>query len=299
MILFDRFSKRFGAQLAVDELSLEVGTGEVLALLGPNGSGKTTSLKAAAGLIRPTGGAVGVGRPPRPALEPAAREACSFLPQKVSFPDALTGLEVVDFYARLRGVPAARAREALEFTALNGAGARAVGTYSGGMIQRLGLAVASIPSAAVLLLDEPTASLDPVGLLAFHELVEQHRRDGRTVFFTSHQLDDVERLADRIAILVEGRLIATFTKVELTGQLADRGVMRLTLGRRPPDLVDRLQNLAPRATLEGDQLLVPGAASHRPAVIAGLQDLGVDVRSLSAEEGRLDAFYRELIGDQP
>ncbi|MCL4812335.1 MAG: ABC transporter ATP-binding protein [Vicinamibacteraceae bacterium] len=299
MIAFERFGKRFGAQVAVEALSLRVGTGEVFALLGPNGSGKTTSLKAAAGLIAPTSGAVLLGEPPRPAVDPAARDVCSFLPQKVSFPDALTGLEVVHFYARLRGAPRSRARDVLEFTALNGAGARAVGTYSGGMIQRLGLAVASIPGAAVLLLDEPTASLDPVGLQAFHVLVEQHRRDGRTVFFTSHQLDDVERLADRIAILVEGRLIATFTRTELTGQLADRGVMRLVLGRRPADLAERLTALAPRATLEGDELVVPGPASRRPGVIAGLQDLGVDIRSLTAEEGRLDAFYRELIGDPP
>ena len=297
MISFRHFGKRFGRQVAVDGLSLEVARGEVVALLGPNGSGKTTALKAAAGLIHPSAGEVRIGEPPRPALDPAARRICSFLPQKVSFPETLTGLEVVDFFGRLRGTPPGRAREALTFASLNGASERAVGTYSGGMVQRLGLAVATLPDAPVLLLDEPTAALDPDGLCAFYGLVERRRPDGRTVLFTSHQLGDVERLADRIAILVEGRLVATFTESDLAERLADRGVMRVRLGARPPDLLDRLRRTAPRATWAGDELVVPGVAASRPGVIAALQEMGVDVLSLTAEEGRLDAFYRELIGE--
>jgi len=149
MISFDTFTKRFGAQLAVDSLTLEVARGEVVALLGPNGSGKTTTLKAAAGLIRPTSGEVTLGDPPRPASEPAARRALSYLPQKVSFPDALTGREVVEFYRELRGAPPERSQKVLRFASLNGAGERLVGTYSGGMVQRLGLAVAMLPEAPV------------------------------------------------------------------------------------------------------------------------------------------------------
>ena len=145
MISYRGFTKRFGAQRAVESLTLEVARGEVVALLGPNGSGKTTTLKAAAGLILPTAGEVTLGDPPRPAAEPAARRVLSYLPQKVSFPDALTGSEVVEFYRELRGAPAERSQKVLRFASLNGAGERAVGTYSGGMVQRLGLAVAMLP----------------------------------------------------------------------------------------------------------------------------------------------------------
>ena len=107
--------------------------------------------------------------------------------------------------------PPERSREVLRFASLNGAGERAVGTYSGGMVQRLGLAVALLPRAPVLLLDEPTAALDPDGLCAFYGLVEHAQEDGRTVLFTSHQLGDVERLADRFAVLVAGRLVASLS----------------------------------------------------------------------------------------
>lgn len=295
MIRFLHFSKRFGAQVAVTDLSLAVGGGEVVALLGPNGSGKTTTLKAAAGLIRPTTGAVLLGEPGRAAHDPAARQTCSFLPQKVSFPDSLTGREVVEFYRELREAAPGRTADVLRFASLNGAGDRPVATYSGGMIQRLGLAVAMLPAAPVLLLDEPMAALDPAGLSAFHDLVAERRRRGLTVFFTSHQLGDVEHLADRFAIMVGGRLVACLAATELSARLADRGLMRLHLGRRPADLLDRLHGLAPGASWQGDELIVPGPAASRLAVLDLVRGSDVEVRSLTTEEGRLDAFYRELV----
>lgn len=295
MIAFRRFSKRFGAQRAVEDLSVEVRQGEVMALLGPNGSGKTTSLKAAAGLIRPTSGDVRVGDPPRDALEPGARAVLSFLPQRVSFPDSLSGREVLEFYRALRGAAAERTERVLRFASLNGAGTRAVGTYSGGMLQRLGLAVALLPDAPLLLLDEPTAALDPDGLCAFYALVEHAREQGRTILFTSHQLGDVEHLADRFAVLVEGRLVACLTARELQDRLADRGVMRLRLAARSEGLLAAVRALAPAALLAADELIVPGPAALRPAVLDAVRAAGGEIRGLTAEEGRLDAFYRELV----
>ncbi len=307
MIAYRAFTKRFGAHRAVESLTLDVTRGEVVALLGPNGSGKTTTLKAAAGLILPTSGAVTLGDPPRPAYEPAARRILSFLPQKVSFPDALTGNEVVEFYRELRGAPAERSQKVLRFASLNGAGERAVGTYSGGMVQRLGLAVAMLPEAPVFLLDEPTASLDPDGLCAFYGLVEHAREDGRAVLFTSHQLGDAERLADRFAILVEGHLVASLTASELKDRLSERGVMRLRLAARSEPLLEAVRALAPAATWageprewqsgRGEELIVPGPASIRPRVLDAVRGLGVEVRGLTAEEGRLDVLYRELVAE--
>jgi Cu-processing system ATP-binding protein len=223
VIRFEAFSKSFGAQPAVSDLTFDVRPGEIVALLGPNGSGKTTSLKAAAGLIHPTAGGVFVGGERLPATEPAARRVLSFLPQKVSFPESLSGREVLDFYRALRGVARGRVDEALKMASLNGAAARAVGTYSGGMTQRLGLAVAALPDTPVLLLDEPTAALDPDGLCAFYGLAVARRREGKTVLFTTHQLGDVERLADRIGVLVGGRLAALLTRNELDDWLVAHG----------------------------------------------------------------------------
>lgn len=297
MIEYDTFCKRFGSHRAVAGLSLGVARGEVMALLGPNGSGKTTSLKAAAGLVQPTSGTVRIGDPLRPASEPGARKILSFLPQKVGFPDSLTGCEILEFYRRLRGARAERIGEVLHFASLNGAGERMVGTYSGGMVQRLGLAVALLPDAPLVLLDEPTAALDPDGLSAFYSLVEGARRDGRTVFFTSHQLGDVERLADRFAILVEGTLVACLTASELKDRLSERGVMRLRIGEPSEDLLADVRRIVPLATWVGEEMIVPGPAAMRPRVLDLVGARGVEVRGLTAEEGRLDVLYRELIAD--
>lgn len=299
MISFRAFTKHFGAQRAVQEVSLHVGKGEVVALLGPNGSGKTTCLKAAAGLVRPSAGEVLLGTPGRPAGDPAAREMLSFLPQRVSFPDSLSGREVVEFYRALRGTAAERTDHVLKFASLNGAGDRAVGTYSGGMVQRLGLAVAMLPEAPLLLLDEPTAALDPDGLCAFYGLIIRRRAEGKTVFFTSHHLGDVERLADRFAVLVEGRLVALLTERELADRLADRGVMRLRFVNRPPGLLERVRSLAPKVLWAGEELIVPGPAVTRPAVLDRVREAGAEIRGLTAEEGRLDELYRELVGESP
>jgi len=298
MIAYLSFSKRFGAQVAVDRLTLRVAPAETVALLGPNGSGKTTTLKGAAGLIRPSAGQVLVGEPPRPSCEAGARAACSFLPQKVAFPDALTGWEVVEFYRKLRGGAPTRTQEVLRFSSLNGAGSRAVQSYSGGMVQRLGLAVAMLPDAPVMLLDEPTAALDPAGLAAFYELVEQRRKAGKTVLFTTHQLADAERLADRVAVIVGGRLVGLFTERELARRLADRGSMRVRLeagGRGLPGLLAAARDACPGATVDGDDILVPGASELRPAVLDCLRAAGAVITGLTTEEGRLDVLYHELV----
>jgi Cu-processing system ATP-binding protein len=295
MIRFDGFTKSFGRHVAVDGLSLAVRQGEVVALLGPNGSGKTTSLKAAAGLLRPTSGRVTLGEPARPATDPEARRVISFLPQRVSFPAALSGREVVEFYRALRGASPARTEEVLRFASLNGAGSRAVATYSGGMIQRLGLAVAMLPEAPFSLLDEPTAALDPDGLCAFYGLVERAKREGRTVFFTSHQLGDVERLADRFAVLVGGRLAASLSDRELKDRLCSRGVMRLRLESRPAGLLESVRGIAPGALWAADEMIVPCPARRRPEVLETVRNAGCVIAGLTAEEGRLDELYRELV----
>ena len=295
MIAFDRFSKQFGTHRAVTDLTLMIESGEAVALLGPNGSGKTTSIKAAAGLIWPTSGTVKLGTSGLDATRPAARQIASFLPQRVTFPDALSGREVVEFYRRLRNLDPSRSQDVLKFASLNGSSDRAVGTYSGGMMQRLGLAVAMLPEAPILLLDEPTASLDPDGICAFYGLLERRRQTGATVLFSSHQMGDVERLADRFAVLVNGGLVSLFTQRELTARLADRGVMRVRIERMVDGLLARVRETAPKALVVDDEIIVPGGAKLRPTVIDVIRAGGGVIAGLTAEEGRLDRFYQELV----
>jgi Cu-processing system ATP-binding protein len=298
VIRYRAFTKDFGSLRAVDALTLDVPRGAVVALLGPNGSGKTTTIKAAAGLVRPTSGDVLLGEASLTAADPVARRICSFLPQRVAFPEALTGREVVEFYRQLRGAPLDATDRVLKFASLNGSSGRAVGAYSGGMLQRLGLAVAMVPDAEVLLLDEPTAALDPDGLCALYGLIEQRRRGGATLFFSSHQLGDVERLADFVAVLVKGRLVAMMSERELAGRLADRGVMRVRLRARVA-VLEQLKSVSPHALWHGDELIVPGPASARPAALDVIRAAGGEITGLTAEEGRLDEFYRALVEAHP
>lgn len=224
---------------------------------------------------------------------PQARRVASFLPQKVAFPEGLSGREVVTFYQRLRGVDSSRVGAALRLASLNGASDRGTGTYSGGMLQRLGLAVATMPDAPLLLLDEPTAALDSEGLSVFYQLVEQ--RQEKTIVFTSHQLGDAEKLADRFAILVEGHLVALLTRRDLADRLAAGGLLRLRVSGSASFILDRIREIAPAAYLAADELIVPGSATIRPAVIDIVRNAGIEIRGLTTEESRMDGLYRELV----
>lgn len=291
MISFAGATKHFSTRAAVTALSVDIRHGEVTALLGPNGSGKTTTLKMAAGLIKPDGGTVTIDG--RPAWDPGARVHLAYLPQRVAFPEGLSGREVVEFYRALRGAPRESAQAALRFAALNGAGSRTVGTYSGGMMQRLGLAVATLPGARLLLLDEPGAALDPEGLAGFYRLIEQDR-ESRTVLFTSHQVADVERVADRVLVLAEGSLIADVTRPELQRWRDAHGTMRVRTADAAAALVSA-RRVDPTARADGDDVVVRGPSASRPAVLDAIRATGLTVEGFVAEPAPLDAVYESLL----
>lgn len=203
-------TKKFGDFRALDDLSLTVEQGETVALLGPNGSGKTTMLKCLVGLTIPTAGRISIGAYDLRTHARQAKQLMSYLPQRVAFHDQLTAREVLQFYCRLRSLPFQRVDETLATPNFhfNGFSDKAVSQFSGGMLQRLGLAVACLPNAPVLVLDEPTGSLDPKGAIQFRQFLASLKREGKTIIFSSHLLNEVVQLADRVAIMVEGRLVA-------------------------------------------------------------------------------------------
>jgi ABC-type multidrug transport system ATPase subunit len=208
VIQVDHLTKRFGKFTAVNDISFEVRRGEVFALLGPNGSGKTTTMKSVVGLNVPTRGRVVVNgidvlRQPK-----QARQFVSYLPQRVVFPESFTARELLRFYGRIRKLRNERADEALAGARFNGFSDKLVSEFSGGMIQRLGLAVVTMPDAPILLLDEPTANLDPLGVKRFRDFVLEQRQQRKTIVFSTHLLHEAEQLADRVAIFVAGKLVA-------------------------------------------------------------------------------------------
>lgn len=201
-------TKEYGRIAAVRDLDLSLHAGEVVALVGHNGAGKTTQIKMMLGLARPTHGTVRL-LGANPAGDGFARRAAvGYLPESVSFHLALTGRETLAFYARLKGLDAGHLDSAFAAVGLVGAADRAVGTYSKGMRQRLGLAQALLGSPRVLVLDEPTSGLDPALRRDFYAIVADRARAGATVLLASHALTELEGRADRVVIVNRGVKIA-------------------------------------------------------------------------------------------
>ncbi len=204
---------------AVDNLTLDVPAGQVFGLLGPNGSGKSTTIKIILGLLEPTAGECTVfGLPSR---RVGSRLNVGYLPEAPYFYRYLSGLELVRFYGRICGVSGRRlrerAQEVIEWVGLGSAAHRRVGTYSKGMLQRIGLAQALVHDPRLIILDEPTAGVDPVGSAEISELILKLKKQGKTVLITSHLLAQIEDICDRVAILDRGKLILEGAVNDLVG----------------------------------------------------------------------------------
>ncbi|MCP4656697.1 MAG: ABC transporter ATP-binding protein, partial [bacterium] len=198
MVRLEQFEKRYGSIHAVKRVDLEVRPGEAFVLLGANGSGKTTILRVVCGLHAPSSGRVLVDGVDVAADPREAKRKLAYLPQRVTVPELLTGREVLAFYAGLGGVEGARVDEALDLMGLAADANRYAREYSGGMVQRLGLAITWLREVPLLLLDEPTLNLDPTGTELFREWARGLKERGVTVLFTSHILHEALHLADRV-----------------------------------------------------------------------------------------------------
>lgn len=195
-------------RLAVDGLNMEVQAGEVFGFLGPNGAGKTTTMNVLLGFVNPTSGSASIfGVDVR---QPIARQRIGYLPELTYYYKFLNTEELLRFYARIFRVPPGerekRIAAVLKLVDLEPARKRLIKTYSKGMQQRVGLAQALINDPDLLILDEPTSGLDPLGRMKVREIIQRLKEQGKTVFFSSHELGEVETICDRVAILHEGRL---------------------------------------------------------------------------------------------
>jgi ABC-2 type transport system ATP-binding protein len=265
MLSLTNVRKSFGNTVAVDGLTLTVRRGEVFGLLGPNGAGKSTSVNLAVGLLAPDSGTVvieGLGDPSNPAV----RERIGVAPQSLALYDNLTAEENLSFFGEVYGLAkdkrSTRVAWCLDFVGLTDRKDDRVGTYSGGMKRRLNLAAALVHDPDLLLLDEPTVGVDPQSRNKVFDSIEALHREGRTIIYTTHYMEEAERLCDRIAIVDHGKLLALGTVKDL---IAEHGgpptlVVRTNGGEQrmqTPNPLAELNRIAAQGTIDEFQMERP------------------------------------------
>lgn len=291
-LTLDKVVKTFDKHAAVSGVSFDLAAGERIALLGHNGAGKTTLFKMILGFLKPDSGSISVlGAAPGAA---AARNATAYLPEAVAFHKALTGEEVLRFFARLKGEDANKAVRLLERVGLADAGHRRVGTYSKGMRQRLGLAQALIGHPRLVLLDEPTSGLDPISRQNFYEIVEEVAAGGATVLLSSHALTEVEAKTDRILILSKGKLVADNTLAQL------RAEARLPIRLKVQGTESTAEEIAARlggTRVNGRSVELLCEPADKVAQLAAITALGNLVADVDVNLPSLDDIYRHFSGE--
>jgi ABC-2 type transport system ATP-binding protein len=289
--------KTYGRRVALHDLTLQVGTGEVFGFLGPNGAGKTTAMKILLGLVHPTAGhALVFGRSP---TDPVARRRVGYLPEHFRFQEWATGQELLDFHGRLSGLDGAeRARripQVLERVGLAGRGDERVRRYSKGMTQRLGLALAILHQPDLVLLDEPTSALDPVGRRDVRELVRELAATGVTVFLNSHLLTEVEAVCDRVAIVNQGRVVASGPLDALAGSVAQ---LRLLLDRVDRELLAMVGRYGEVARVEGTAVTLDvDTLDVAPDLATELAGSGYRLYGLVPVQRSLEDVFMDLVGE--
>ena len=296
MIQVDDIAKRYGSVVAVDGLSFAVEPGETFALIGPNGAGKTTTLRMLLGLARPDRGRIRIGRRGLAPDDPEARHDVGYVAQRVDFPPTRTVSEVLGFFAELRDLPREVVPRTLGRVGLSAHAGRPTCALSGGYLQRLSLGQALLGDPALLVLDEPTASLDPEATWEFRTLVEQLQREGKTILLCSHLLSEVERVADRVLILVEGRRGALERLDDL--RMRQTGATRLAIELReaPARAMEVIARLGLAVAPDGDRSVAVEALDGRALeVLEAVRAAGVPIQSFELQRPTLEEIFLRVV----
>lgn len=293
VISLQSVSKQYGNETVVKNVDLNVQAGECVVLVGHNGAGKTTLMKLMLGLTRPTSGSVEVlGGNPAFNSAVAQHKTLGYLPESVAFYEAMTGREVLRFYARLKNVNNLDCEKLLDLVGLGAASKRRVGTYSKGMRQRLGLAQAMLGDPQLLFLDEPTTGLDPLLRHHFYELIDGLHKEGATSVISSHALNEVEARADRFIIMKSGVVVASGSLDELYQQAALPVQMKIMV--TPGEAGNVAERLGPDVKIgrvNNQSLSLTCFNQEKMTLIRRITELGDVVSDMQISPPRLDEVY--------
>ncbi len=304
VLLCRNLRKRFGDLVAVDGVGFEIAVGETYGLLGPNGAGKTTTVSMICGLLEADDGEVVVAGRPVDSKSTDAKAAIGYVPQDIALYPDLTARENLRFFGRLYGLRgpdlAARVDDVLEVVALHDRADERVDRYSGGMKRRLNIAAGLLHSPRLLVLDEPTVGVDPQSRNAILENVEKLAAEGVAVLYTTHYMEEAERLCDRVGIMDAGSIIAEGTRRELVDKLGELDRVEIAGTGPLAKLAKKIASLGDvqdASSSEGAvHVLVRGGRHVLPKLIELADATGVGVSSVEVIEPDLEAVFLHLTG---
>ena len=301
IIQTSHLTKRYGVKIAVNDLNLSIRKGEVFGLLGPNGAGKTTTILMLLGLTEPTAGTATIAGCDCTRNPLEVKSIVGYLPDNVGFYTDMTGRQNLRFTGRLNGLGGQELEDRidalLERVGMTEAADKKTGTYSKGMRQRLGIADVLIKDPQVIIMDEPTLGIDPEGMRELLNIIRDLSvKDGRTVLISSHQLQQIQQVCDRVGIYVEGTLVACGTLAELEAHIQKNGTYLLEVDVEPCD--DQILGMLAGQdgilgiAKEGRRFMITSKKDIRPQLTKFLGEHDYTVMHLHQRGGDLDEIYR-------
>ncbi len=300
----DRLHKSFGDLNAVNGVSFFIEQGETFGLLGPNGAGKTTSILMIAGLLEADSGRVTVADNPITTSSVSSRGAIGLVPQELAIYPDLTGAENLTFFGRLYGMNgddlAKRVSEVLEVVGLTERRDDLTKEFSGGMKRRLNIGIGLLHKPRLLILDEPTVGVDPQSRNAILESVESLSDEGMAVLYTTHYMEEAERLCDRVAIIDEGSIMAEGTRRELVSMVGGKDRVTIIAGGDLSEAAEVARRFPEVSEVTASdhrlEVLTIDAASLLPTLLAEVSNAGASITSVEVVEPNLEAVFLHLTG---
>jgi ABC-2 type transport system ATP-binding protein len=296
-------TKRYGHLTAVDKLNLKVKANTVHGFLGPNGAGKTTTIKILVGLLKPDEGVVKILDQETKGDRPDVRLKIGYMPELPKFPKHLTGYELLDIYGEMYGLSKTARKEQvpklLEVVGLKERGRDRIGKYSKGMQQRIGIAQALINEPELVILDEPSLGLDPVGMVEVRELIKEVAKTGKTVFISSHLLHEVQQVCSEITIINRGISLTSGTLEEISATFAKLATLEVEVSIYSDAIVTKLKELpfVSQISVDGKKITIQTETRDdiRPQVSRAITASGGVIVSMNLKEQSLEDVFIKLV----
>jgi ABC-2 type transport system ATP-binding protein len=298
MIKADNLKKRYGKTVALDGVSFEVKRGETFGLLGPNGAGKTTTIRLLCGLLKPDSGVVTLDGKTNPTLV-GVRLSLGMVPQTLAIYEELSAEQNLYFFGRIYGLSGRRLKESvsncLEIAGLSQRSRERVSQYSGGMKRRLNMVCSLLHEPPLLLLDEPTVGVDPQSRNSIFDTIEAMKRQGRTIIYTTHYMEEAERICDRVAILDYGKILDMDSINKLIDKHGGFSHMEAEFENSPSDL-DKIRQLIGSDNIQFEETKVKFETPRPMESLAMLNRNGIHLKSLKIQSANLEDVFLNLTG---